>query len=230
MTAPLGLFSTGDRASTTLVPIIGLVGFLSLGPGACTTGVGSGEPGSSGVPHEATASGGEAEGGHDHPDPAGPPIPKVGIANERTPMPGVTTGGKPTEAHLRAARAHGYRTVVSLLDPKDDPSEALLVAELGMRFVSIPISGPNDLTEESARALGEVFAQPDVLPLLLHCRSGNRAGALLALEAFHVEGQGAREALERGLAAGLGSLRPAVELRLGLSDPDADRVDRKRTE
>jgi hypothetical protein len=48
----------------------------------------------------------------------------------------------------------------------------------------------------------------------LHCASGNRAGALLALHAFYIEGTTKEDALARGEAAGLTNLRDAVEARL----------------
>ncbi len=46
-------------------------------------------------------------------------------------------------------------------------------------------------------------------PVLLHCRTGNRVGALLALRAS-MQGASDEEALEIGRKAGLGSLETAV--------------------
>ena len=48
-------------------------------------------------------------------------------------------------------------------------------------------------------------------PLILHCASGNRAGALLALKAFFVDHAAPDAAIQLGESAGLASLRPAVE-------------------
>ncbi len=47
-------------------------------------------------------------------------------------------------------------------------------------------------------------------PVLLHCASGNRVGALLALRA-RMHGASPEEALELGNEAGLSSLRSTVE-------------------
>ena len=53
--------------------------------------------------------------------------------------------------------------------------------------------------------------------MLLHCASGNRVGALLALMAYHEEGVSRRQALDVGRAAGLGALESEVDQRLRAS-------------
>lgn len=64
-------------------------------------------------------------------------------------------------------------------------------------------------------------AAPQAKPLILHCGSGNRAGALLALKAFQIDGMSRDEALELGVKAGLASLRPVVETMLGSAEPQS---------
>ena len=51
--------------------------------------------------------------------------------------------------------------------------------------------------------------------VLVHCSTGNRAGALMALAA-HAQGLPAADALALGKAAGLTGLEPAVRGKLGL--------------
>ena len=58
------------------------------------------------------------------------------------------------------------------------------VAQLGLRYFNIPVSGAIDLTEDKARALGEVINNRDNHPVLMHCMSGNRVGALVAMKTF----------------------------------------------
>jgi uncharacterized protein (TIGR01244 family) len=144
--------------------------------------------------------------------PAQPAV--VAIPNARNPMPGVVTGGEPSEANLEEAKRLGYQTVVSLLPEDESQTEAARATAVGLSFVSIPIRGADDLTEDAARRLGDVLSAPDSRPLILHCASGNRAGALLALHAFYVEGATKEDALALGEAAGLTSLRDAVQARL----------------
>ncbi|MCG8455077.1 MAG: sulfur transferase domain-containing protein [Holophagales bacterium] len=156
---------------------------------------------------------------------------KIGIPNARMPVEGVLTGGQPTAEHLRAAAAAGYATVVNLRGDAEMASDELagfderaIVEELGMEYHSIPISGGDDLSEAKARALSKLLADPEARPMLVHCGSGNRVGALFALEAFLVDREDPEKALELGVAAGLTRLEPTVREKLGLpaaapSDP-----------
>lgn len=136
------------------------------------------------------------------------------LPNGRIPQRGVLTGGAPSREQLHALRERGYRTVVSLLP--DHAAEASAVNDLGMEFVAIPVAGPQDLTEANARSLSALLEQDAKKPMVLHCASGNRAGALLALAAFYGQGRSKAEALALGKAAGLTSLAPVVEEKLGL--------------
>jgi uncharacterized protein (TIGR01244 family) len=124
----------------------------------------------------------------------------------------VLSGGKPSDANLETAAARGYRTVVSLLPDADAEREK--VEALGMRFVSIPVAGADDLTQDKARELDAALSGPGATPAIVHCGSGNRAGALLALRAFYVDGMGAEEAIDLGKRAGLRSLEGAVRERM----------------
>ena len=145
-------------------------------------------------------------------EPAQPAV--VAIPNARSPLPGIVTGGVPSEANLQEAKRLGYHTVISLLPEDESQTEAASVTTLGLHFVSIPIRGAEDLTEENARRLGDVLSAPESRPLILHCASGNRSGALLALHAFYVQGASVEQALALGEAAGLTKLRDAIEAQL----------------
>lgn len=140
---------------------------------------------------------------------------EVAIPNAKTPLPGLLTGGQPSAEDLQQAAAAGYRTIISLRTAGEPGSEGeqASVEALGMRFVSIPIAGADDLTVDNARALSDALSAAEG-PVMLHCGSGNRAGALLALKANLVDGQDADSALALGQRAGLTKLQPAVEQRL----------------
>jgi uncharacterized protein (TIGR01244 family) len=150
--------------------------------------------------------------------------PTFDILNARTPFEGVLTGGQVTEEALAAAAAAGYRTVVNLrtLEEEGAWDETAVVEGLGMRFVHLPMAGGAGLTEDNARALAAVLDEPENYPVLIHCGSGNRVGALLALKAFQLDGKRAEEALEIGHRAGLTRLEPAVRERLGIAEPGPD--------
>jgi uncharacterized protein (TIGR01244 family) len=139
------------------------------------------------------------------------------VRNGKMPMEGVLTGGQPTDEQLVALADAGFTTVINLRQPNERGAkgEAEKVAELGMAYVSIPVDGKAGLTEENAAALATALEGAE-RPLLLHCGSGNRVGALLAIKAFRLDGASAEEALEVGLAGGVTRLEPAVRELLGL--------------
>lgn len=133
------------------------------------------------------------------------------------PRAGLYTGGQPTAAQLAQLAAAGVRTVIDLRTA-DEPrgyDEAATAAQLGLRYIALPIAGADAITADHAAALGRALASEDA-PVLLHCASGNRVGALLALVAASEDGVPAQAALDMGKRAGLKSLEPVVRERLGL--------------
>ena len=89
-------------------------------------------------------------------------------------------------------------------------SQTRSAESLGLRYVSIPVAGASGLTLVNAKRLAAELDRSDGNPIILHCASGNRVGALLALKAFHVDGLDARSALRLGLDNGLKSLEAVV--------------------
>ena len=133
------------------------------------------------------------------------------VKNGKMPMEGVLTGGQPTDEQLAALRDAGFATVINLRQRNERGTrrEEEKVTDLGMTYVSIPVSGKTGLNEENAAALASALEEA-VRPVLLHCGSGNRVGALLAVKAFWLDGASATEALEIGRAAGLTRMERAV--------------------
>lgn len=140
--------------------------------------------------------------------------PPIGLPNERAPLPGVLIGGVPSAEQLARASAAGYKTVISLVSEEEAGNEASEVRTAGLRFWSIPIAGPGDLTEANALKLSAAMNELGAQPLIIHCDSGNRVGALLALKAYYVDHASKEQALELGERAGLQGLKPAVEAQL----------------
>jgi protein tyrosine phosphatase (PTP) superfamily phosphohydrolase (DUF442 family) len=79
----------------------------------------------------------------------------------------------------------------------------------------LPIAGADAITYENAAALDAIL-RATAGPVLLHCATGNRAGALLSLRQ-HLNGASKKDALALGIEAGMTSpvLRRTVEARLG---------------
>lgn len=190
-----------------IAQLVCLVPFLMLGCRAETP-----PPETSAPPPQATATP-PVEADTESGAPAGEAI---AIRNAKTPAEGILAGGQPTVEQFEQAARAGYRTVVNLRAPGEQGSwdEAAKAAELGVRYVAIPIAGPDGLTADNARKLAEVVDDPEALPAMVHCASGNRVGALFALKAHHVDGESADSALAIGREAGLTSLEDAVKERL----------------
>ena len=120
-------------------------------------------------------------------------------------------------ADVAEAAAQGVTTIVNLRPRAETPDrdEAAEVAAAGMAYVELPIAGADDITADNARRLWTLLKLSPA-SVLVHCASGNRVGALLALGAARSGGMTADAALEFGRSAGLRGLEPVVRQRLGL--------------
>jgi uncharacterized protein (TIGR01244 family) len=126
----------------------------------------------------------------------------------------LVSSGQPDADILAIAREAGFTTVIDLRAASEDRGmdEAAVVEELGMQYVSLPVDGAAGVTFENAAALDKYLADADG-PVFVHCKSGNRVGALFALRAA-AAGASEEEAVAAGKAAGLGSLEKAVREQL----------------
>lgn len=132
--------------------------------------------------------------------------------NRTEPLRGITSAGQPDAAAFEALAAEGYTAVIDLRGATEDAGldEAEVVESLGMRYVNLPIMGPEDINFENAKALDEILAGIDA-PVLVHCSSGNRVGGLLALREG-LRGASVADAIAVGLAGGMSArLQSRVE-------------------
>lgn len=122
------------------------------------------------------------------------------------PRPQLYTAGQPSAAQLQQAAAAGITTVIDLRQPDEDRGfdQTLATERLGLRYVRIPVAGADGVTDANARALHAALAQSQG-PVLVHCASGNRVGALLALLQAR-DGAPVEQALQFGRSAGMTSL------------------------
>ena len=142
--------------------------------------------------------------------------PEFGLPNEKAFGDGGIVSGQPSDAHLRQLAAAGFTTVITLRSESEPgfDAEKQTVESLGLRFVSLPIEDTTQgLTVGNAESIDRTLEQTQGR-FLLHCGSGNRVGALLALRAFHVHNKSMEEALELGVQAGLTKWLPAVRTHL----------------
>lgn len=129
-----------------------------------------------------------------------------GLANAACPVPEVLTGGQPTEEHLKTFVEHGYRTVLDLRAPDEarpyDEPEA--VRRLGLEYVSLPVT-PDTLTDDTFARFRSLMRDQGKRPIVVHCASGNRVGALLIPYFILDEGRTREQALEAAAEVGLRS-------------------------
>jgi protein tyrosine phosphatase (PTP) superfamily phosphohydrolase (DUF442 family) len=83
---------------------------------------------------------------------------------------------------------------------------------LGMKYVLIPIASPSDLTLEKAKELSAVLNDKTAYPVLIHCGTSNRVGALYALHEYLEKNLPEAKVQAIGTKAGLTS--PALRERI----------------
>jgi protein tyrosine phosphatase (PTP) superfamily phosphohydrolase (DUF442 family) len=135
----------------------------------------------------------------------------LGLPNEAFVEGRIYVGGPPDAQVLERAREASVGRVINLQTASEPgvSEEKAQVEALGMTYVSIPIEGPAGLTEANARAVHEAL-QSEPKKAIVHCASGNRAGAMMALRAFYALEMTRADALAAGKTAGLRGLEHAV--------------------
>src|SRR5512138_989400 len=136
------------------------------------------------------------------------------LPNRKDPLPSITTAAQPSAEQLATAAKSGIKTVIDLRGVDEDRGmdEKATVEKLGMSYVTLPVEGSPGVTYANATALDKLIAGAQK-PVLIHCATGNRVGALLALRDKQ-NGATNESALALGVASGLAGLKPAVEKKL----------------
>ncbi|GAF54727.1 LOW QUALITY PROTEIN: hypothetical protein JCM18901_317 [Psychrobacter sp. JCM 18901] len=116
-----------------------------------------------------------------------------------------------------AALAKAGVELVINLQPDDELSfdEASAVEQAGMHYEQLPISGAKELKQLKILAFDNVLRQyHGKKKVAMHCGSGNRVGAAIALRAGWLRGRKMDTAMERGRSHGLTKLEQEVHNRL----------------
>ncbi len=119
------------------------------------------------------------------------------------------------EEKVAALAAAGVELVLNL-QPDDELSfdERAAVERAGMHYEQLPISGAKDLKQLNILAFDNILRQYHGKKTVLHCGTGNRAGAAVALRAGWLRGRKMDTAMERGRSHGLTKLEEEVHNRL----------------
>ena len=128
-----------------------------------------------------------------------------GLANSSVPEEGVLAAGQPTGEQLQVLAEEGFRTVIDLR-PAEEPhgfDEVEAARENGLAYVNLPVTLAG-LDQATLDRFFAAFKQAE-RPVLLHCATSNRVGALYYAWLVLEKGMTEAEALEKARAAGLKS-------------------------
>lgn len=140
---------------------------------------------------------------------AEPPETVDGIGNYKRLSAGLAAAGAPSaEAALRL-KDLGFKTVIDLrTEAEGTAEEKAAVEKQGLRYVSVPMTAAS-FSLADARAVAAVLDDPDAGPVLLHCASSNRVGAVYGVVQA-LKGKTLAEAEAAAREAGLKS-EPMIE-------------------
>jgi uncharacterized protein (TIGR01244 family) len=117
-------------------------------------------------------------------------------------------GGQPSEADLALFAKTGVKTVINLRTASELANlgfdESTAAQSAGMTYLNLPM-GRDIPAEAELEAMFTALDGAKQAPVLLHCASSNRAGAVWALYRAHRDGIAAEQAIAEGRAAGMSS-------------------------
>ncbi len=96
------------------------------------------------------------------------------------PIPGIATAGQPDAAAWGALARSGFKSVVDLR-AQNEPrghDEAGEIARAGLRYLALPVDH-GSLGDRQFDVLRDFLGDPLNRPVLVHCQTANRVGALL---------------------------------------------------
>ncbi len=141
-------------------------------------------------------------------------IDEVLLIGDLQPIDGITSSGQPDASAFAIVADSGYVAVIDLRGPNENRGldEKAVVEALGLEYIEFPLVGREAISFENAQRLDKLLTDIDG-PVLLHCGSGERVGAILALR-HSLQGADDEAAMQYGKSAGLTSLEPVVRDRL----------------
>jgi len=140
------------------------------------------------------------------------------LPNYHVIRPGLAAAGQPSPEGLAQLKALGFKTVINLRTEREGAKdEEAAVKALGLTYVSVPVTAET-LSVADADAVGRVIDDPAAGPVLLHCATANRVGAVWAILRVR-QGASVDEAEAEGRAIGLKSPVLVEAMRKAASTP-----------
>ena len=115
----------------------------------------------------------------------------------------ITVAGQITPEQFEGAARQGFKSALNLRAPEEEgfmPDEQRRAEAAGLRYANIPVKKEEISDELTTRVLKEIDELPK--PILVHCASGIRAGALAFMHMATREGLSAQEAMSRAQECG----------------------------
>jgi uncharacterized protein (TIGR01244 family) len=127
----------------------------------------------------------------------------------------VISAGRLKREDIGRLKEAGIEYVIDLTPDDETPDfdEASAVRSADIDYSNLPVRGAADLTRENVIAFDRLLRSAE-RPVLVHCASGNRVGAMAALRAAWVEGRSEEDAIAIGKSWGLKGLEPQVRERI----------------
>ena len=115
----------------------------------------------------------------------------------------ITVAGQVAPEQLEEAARQGFKSVLNLRAPDEEGfmlDEGQRAEAVGLRYASIPVKKEKISDELTTSVLEEIDELPK--PVLVHCASGMRAGAMAFMHMATREGLPAEEAMSRAQERG----------------------------
>jgi uncharacterized protein (TIGR01244 family) len=131
-------------------------------------------------------------------------VDSTAIPNYRVIRPGLATAGQPSPQALGRLKSMGFKTVINLRTEKEGgKAEGESVKAAGLRYVWVPVAADTFSTAD-VDAVAKALGDPAAGPILLHCASANRVGAVWTILQVR-KGKTPEEAEAEGRTIGLSS-------------------------
>jgi tyrosine-protein phosphatase SIW14 len=128
------------------------------------------------------------------------PVPSVTLKNWYQVDADVYRSEQPTRRGFEEIRAKGIKTIINL---RNDHSDAALVEGLGLELVEIPTTAWGFSEDDLVKVLKAVQAAPK--PVLIHCERGaDRTGVVIAMYRVVIQGWTKKEAVAELKHGGFG--------------------------
>ncbi|HWP44762.1 MAG TPA: protein tyrosine phosphatase family protein, partial [Blastocatellia bacterium] len=115
------------------------------------------------------------------------------------------TSGQPKETAFAKLSANGFKSVLNLrteAEGIDLAREREMAEKAGLRYISVPVAPPA-IKEETVNAFINAVKDKSNHPMLIHCGSANRVGAMMMIYRVIEQGWPEEKASEEAARIGL---------------------------